>query len=40
MELFKHEVNEFLRPTDNQAIFTVCLLCFVVRTFSVLQKKV
>ena len=32
MALFKQEVNEFLSPTDNEAILSVCLLCFVYKS--------
>jgi len=38
MALFKQEVNEFLSPTDNEAILSVFLLCFIyIRALSVLQ---
>ena len=37
MELFKQEVNQFLRPTDNKAMLIVCLLCLCIKALSVLQ---
>ena len=37
MELNKPEVNEFLSPTDNQAIFRFVYYVLYMRAFSVLQ---